>query len=241
MQYVWDQNGKRYLDLFGGIVTTSVGHCHPRLVEVLNRQADKLWHTSSLYLYDEIYSYASKLVEKFPYPLKNVFFCNSGSEANEFAILLGRLHTQRYDFIGLRNCYHGCCPNTLSLLSIGTWRFPIVQTPGFQHTPCPDPYRGRFGGSHCRDSLVQPNRSCVCPKDQCNACDIYIEDLNEILSSTIAQESFAGMIVESIQGVGGFVQYPREYLKRAYECVKKKGGLFVVDEVSVSIHLVTRL
>lgn len=231
MQYVWDEKGKRYLDLFGGIVTTSVGHCHERLVKALKDQADKLWHTSSLYLTDEVHRYAGKLVEKFPKPLNNVFFANSGSEANEFAVLLTRLHTESYEIIALRNCYHGCSPTTMSLGGIGTWKYPIPSLPGIQHTTCPDPYRGRFGGGHCRDSLVQPNRQCNCQANDCEASDKYIQDLEELLHSTVPKNRIAGFIAESIQGVGGFVQFPRNYLKRAYDLVKERGGLFIADEV----------
>lgn len=231
MQYVWDQNGRRYLDMFGGIVTTSVGHCHDRLVKVLKEQAEKLWHTSSLYLIDEVHRYAAKLVEKFPKHLKNVFFCNSGSEANELALLMARLHTRGNDIIGLRNCYHGCSPTTMSLLSIGSWKYPTPQSPGILHTPCPDPYRGRFGGKNCRDSLIQTNKSCDCAKNECQACDMYIEDLQEVMNSGVPKEGFAGFIAESIQGVGGFVQFPRDYIRRAYDLVKKSGGVFIIDEV----------
>ena len=76
--------------MFGGIVTTSVGHCHPKLVEATTKQLNKLWHISSIYYNEEVHEYANQLIAKFPEPLNNVFFCNSGSEANDIAILMAR-------------------------------------------------------------------------------------------------------------------------------------------------------
>lgn len=78
------------LDMYGGIVTTSVGHCHPRVVQAAQRQVDKLWHVSSIYLNEEVHEFANKLANHFPDPLNNVFFCNSGSEANDIAITMAR-------------------------------------------------------------------------------------------------------------------------------------------------------
>ncbi|XP_015789616.1 alanine--glyoxylate aminotransferase 2, mitochondrial [Tetranychus urticae] len=230
-QYVWDQKGRQYLDMFGGIVTTSVGHCHDRLVTAITEQANKLWHTSSLYLYDEIHKYVSELVTKFPSPLNNVFLCNSGSEANEFAVLLARLYTGSHEMISLRNCYHGCSPNTMALGGIGTWKYPIPLMPGVQHTTCPDPYRGRFGGSKCRDSLVQTNRTCDCSSGKCQASEMYLQDLDEVLATAVPKGGVAGFIIESITGVGGFVQFPFDYVKKAYSKIKQHGGLFISDEV----------
>jgi alanine-glyoxylate transaminase/(R)-3-amino-2-methylpropionate-pyruvate transaminase len=76
--------------MFGGIVTTSVGHCHPKLVEAASKQLKKLWHLSSIYLNEEVHEFANKLANQFPDPLNNIFFCNSGSEANDIALLMAR-------------------------------------------------------------------------------------------------------------------------------------------------------
>ena len=231
MQYLYDSNNKRYLDFFGGIVTTSVGHCHQRLSKALSEQSKKLWHVSSLYFYEEIYEYALNLLSKFSSSLNNVIFCNSGSEANEIAILMARLFTGSNDIIALRNSYHGITSIPMSLCGIGSWKYPISQKSGVFHTSCPDPCRGRFGGSHCRDSLVQTKRPCNCLESECQACDNYIQDLEDVLNSSIPKSKVAALIAESIQGVGGVVQFPKEYLKKAQRLIKEKNGLVIIDEV----------
>ncbi|KAI2805524.1 alanine--glyoxylate aminotransferase 2 [Blomia tropicalis] len=230
-QYVWDSNKKRYLDMFGGIVTTSVGHAHPRLVEVVSRQARKLWHVSSIYLTEEVHEYANKLANHFPDPLNNVIFCNSGSEANDIALLMARLYTGAYDIIALHNAYHGCTTSTMPLCGIGSWKFSMPLSFGIHHVTLPDPYGGRVGGRYCRDSPVLSSRTCDCKDaDSCQATDYYIEDFLTTLNGTLPKR-IAGFFAESVQGVGGTVQYPRNYLKKAHQLVKERGGLFISDEV----------
>ena len=217
--------------MFGGILTTSIGHCHPRLVEKIQHQSKKIWHTSSLYLTEEIHEFAIKLANHFPEPLRCVFVCNSGSEANDIAITMSRLYTGSFDIIALRNGYHGGTLSTMPLCSIGVWKFPMPTSFGFHYASCPDPYRGRVGGRFCRDSLIQTNRHCDCiDADHCQAADYYIEDLQTMMDSCLPKK-IAAMFAESIQGVGGVVQYPKQYIKRAYELVKQRNGLMVMDEV----------
>ncbi|XP_077869614.1 alanine--glyoxylate aminotransferase 2, mitochondrial-like [Saccoglossus kowalevskii] len=93
MQWLFDDNGRQYLDLFAGIVTVSVGHCHPKVVGALEKQIKKLWHTTSIYLHPNIHEYAEKLTSRLPEHLKVVYFVNSGSEANDLAMTMARLHT----------------------------------------------------------------------------------------------------------------------------------------------------
>src|SRR5256885_3703327 len=107
MQYVWDETGKRYLDGLAGIVTISVGHCHPHVVAAANRQNETLQHSTTIYLHPNIGEYAEKLASKLPGELKGWYFVNSGSEANDLALLMARLFTGNYDMIALRNAYHG--------------------------------------------------------------------------------------------------------------------------------------
>lgn len=102
MQYVWDEKGRRYLDLFGGIVTVSVGHCHPKIVEAGQRQLETLMHSTTIYYNPEVALFGKELAEKFPGDLKVVYFTNSGSEANDLAILMARLHTGNFDMFALR-------------------------------------------------------------------------------------------------------------------------------------------
>ncbi|KAI7691642.1 hypothetical protein SSS_09615 [Sarcoptes scabiei] len=230
MQYVWDSEGQRYLDMFGGIVTTSIGHCHPRLVETVQRQSEKLWHVSSLYLTEEINEYSRKLASYFPEPLNCLFFCNSGSEANDIAITMARLHTKAFDVIALRNGYHGSTLSTMPLCGLGVWKFPFPNSFGFTHVTNPDPYRGRVGGLHCRDSLVQTNRACDCKdSENCRAAEYYAEEFEIVLESTLPK-TIAAFFAESIQGV-------RIYLFVSDDdtiielIVKQRGGLIVMDEV----------
>ncbi|MCI0540965.1 MAG: aminotransferase class III-fold pyridoxal phosphate-dependent enzyme, partial [Verrucomicrobiales bacterium] len=102
MQYVWDDTGKRYLDGLGGIVTVSVGHCHPHVVAAAAKQNDTLQHSTTIYLHPNICTYAEKLASKMPGALKVCYFANSGSEANDLALLMARAFTGNYDVIALR-------------------------------------------------------------------------------------------------------------------------------------------
>ena len=107
MQYVWDDQGKRYLDGLGGIVTVSVGHCHPHVIAAGNKQSEIYQHSTTIYLHPNVGAYAEKLASKMPGDLKVCYFVNSGSEANDLALLMARAYTGNYDVVALRNAYHG--------------------------------------------------------------------------------------------------------------------------------------
>lgn len=136
-QWLWDVNGKRYLDLFAGIVTVSVGHCHPKVNAALERQIKKLWHTTNIYMYPSIHDYTQKLIQKMPGNLKVCIFTNSGSEANDLAMYMARLYTGRFDIISLRNGYHGMSPYTMGLTSLNTWKFSVPTGFGVTQTMNP--------------------------------------------------------------------------------------------------------
>ncbi|XP_037033381.1 alanine--glyoxylate aminotransferase 2, mitochondrial isoform X1 [Bradysia coprophila] len=232
MQWLFDSNGKKYLDMFGGIVTVSVGHCHPKVNAALKNQVETLWHTTNIYLHPKIHEFAEKLASKMPGDLKTVYFVNSGSEANDLAMLLARLHTKNFDILTFRNAYHGTSPYTMGLTAQSSWRYslPGVNS-GIQHVLNPDPYRGRWGGKNCRESSVQTTRDCACSPNNCEATQNYFQDLEELFRYSIPVGKCAGMFAESIQGVGGTVQFTKGYLKQAAELVRKNGGVFVSDEV----------
>ena len=137
MQWIWDTNNKRYLDLFAGIVTVSVGHCHPKVNAALKSQIDKLWHTTSIYMYPGIDTYTRKLVDKMPGNLKVCMFANSGSEANDLAMYMARLYTGKFEILSLRNGYHGMSPYTMGLTSLNTWKFNVPTGFGVQQTMNP--------------------------------------------------------------------------------------------------------
>src|SRR5215813_6637815 len=147
-QYVWDETGKRYLDGLGGIVTISVGHCHPHVVEAARRQNETLQHSTTIYLHPNIAEYAEKLASKMPGNLKACYFVNSGSEANDLALLMARAYTGNYDVIALRNSYHGGNAAGMGLTAHRTWKFNVPHSFGVHHAIAPDPYRGAWGCDH---------------------------------------------------------------------------------------------
>lgn len=231
MQWLWDTTGKRYLDLFAGIVTVSVGHCHPVVVEAAEKQMKNLWHTTNIYMHPTLHQYASELVAKLPSNLKVVYFTNSGSEANDLAMLMSRMYTGTFEVVGTRNAYHGASPYLMGLTSLSTWRYNVPTGFGICQTMNPDPYRGPWGGSHCRDSPIQTTRKCDCPADRCLATDFYLEQLEDVLRHSMPKGRVGAFFAESIQGVGGTVQFPKGFLKGAFKKIRERGGLCISDEV----------
>ncbi len=212
MQYLYDETGRRYLDAFGGIVTVSVGHCHPKILAAVNRQNETLQHTTTIYLNPAIAEYARDLAARMPGNLEVCYFTNSGSEANDLAILMARVYTGNHDVIALRNCYHGGSMFSMGLTSHHTWKFNTPQGFGVHHALCPDRYRGPWG------------------YDDPQAGAKYAGDVAELVRFATPGR-IAAFIAESIQGVGGTVVFPDGYLKAAYEHARAAGGLCIADEV----------
>jgi len=211
-QYVFDEHGRRYLDGFAGIVTVSVGHCHPHVVAAANAQNERLQHTTTIYLNPNIAEYAAALATKMPGDLKVCYFVNSGSEANDLAILMARAYTANYDVIALRNAYHGASAGTMGLTAHSTWKFNVPHSFGVHHALAPDPYRGPWGYSDH------------------DAGRKYAADVSELIAFATPGR-VAAFIAESIQGVGGAIVYPEGYLREAYAHVRAAGGLCIADEV----------
>lgn len=202
-QWLFDSDGNRYLDLFAGIVTISVGHCHPRVVSALEQQIKKLWHTTTIYYYPTITEYTKKLLSKMPKGLDAVLYTNSGSEANDLALFLARLYTGRHEIVSLRNAYHGMSPYTMGITSLSTWRYNVPIGFGIVHTMNPDVYRGVWGGRACRDSPSQVlGRDCACSQGECAACENYVNQVQDVLNHSTPKGKVAAFIAESIQGVG---------------------------------------
>jgi len=212
MQYVWDETGKRYLDGLGGIVTVSVGHCHPHVVAAANRQNEILQHSTTIYLQPNVTRYAEKLASKFPGELKVCYFVNSGSEANDLALLMARVTSGNYDVIALRNAYHGGNASGMSVTAHSNWKYNVPHSFGVHHALAPYPYRGPFG------------------YDDPEAGNKYADDVKSLIDYATPGK-VAAFIAESIQGVGGFVEFPRGYLKNVYEHVRAAGGVCIADEV----------
>jgi alanine-glyoxylate transaminase / (R)-3-amino-2-methylpropionate-pyruvate transaminase len=212
MQFVWDDTGKRYLDGLGGIVTISVGHCHPYVVAAANKQNELLQHSTTIYLQPNVTLYAEKLASKMPGDLKVCYFVNSGSEANDIALLMARASTGNYDLIALRNGYHGGNASGMGMTAHSTWKYNVPHSFGVHHTLAPYPYRGPFG------------------YDDPDAGKKYANDVKDLID-TATPGKIAGFIAESIQGVGGFVEFPQGYLKQTYEYIRAAGGVCIADEV----------
>jgi alanine-glyoxylate transaminase/(R)-3-amino-2-methylpropionate-pyruvate transaminase len=211
-QYLYDEKGRRYLDGFGGIVTVSVGHCHPHVVAAVQRQNEILQHTTTIYLHPNVALYARDLAARMPGELQVVYFVNSGSEANDLALLMARAFTGNYDVIALRNSYHGGSQSTMGLTSHHTWKFNVPHSFGVQHALMPDTYRGPWGAG-------DPD-----------AGHKYADDVKNLIQFGTSGQ-VAGFIAESIQGVGGAVVFPDGYLQRAYKHVRAAGGVCIADEV----------
>ncbi|KAL0286862.1 UNVERIFIED_CONTAM: Alanine--glyoxylate aminotransferase 21, mitochondrial [Sesamum angustifolium] len=232
MQYLFDENGRRYLDAFAGIVTVSCGHCHPDVLSAIMEQSKLLQHATTIYLHHAIADFAEGLASKMPGNLKVVYFVNSGTEANELAMLMARLYSGNLGMIALRNAYHGGSSSTIGLTALNTWKYPILSshknifvlatrrvvlvficccetTQGeIHHVLNPNPYRGVFGSDAKR----------------------YAEDVQDHIEHGTSGR-VAGFIAETIQGVGGAVELAPGYLKLVYDIVRKAGGACIADEV----------
>ncbi|XP_072975809.1 alanine--glyoxylate aminotransferase 2 homolog 3, mitochondrial-like [Typha angustifolia] len=207
MQYLFDEDGRRYLDAFAGIATICCGHCHPKVVKAITSQTKCLQHSTIVYLNHAITDFAEALASKMPGDLKVVFFTNSGTEANELAIMMARLYTGCHDIISVRNAYHGNAAGTMGATAQNNWKFNLMQS-GVHHAVNPDPYRGLFGSDG----------------------EKYARDVQEIINFGTSGQ-IAGFISEAIQGVGGIIELAPGYLPAVYKTIKKAGGLCIADEV----------
>ena len=212
MQWLFDETGRRYLDMFAGIVTVSCGHCHPKVVRRIKEQVDRLQHATTIYLHPSFPLLAKKLASKMPPGLDVTYFTNSGSEANDLAVTMARLYTGHADVIALRNGYHGGSPSAMGYTALNTWKFPIPSSAGIHHAPSPDPYRSRYSGT---------------PEEIASKSASEIRDI--IRYSTPGR--VAAFIAEPVQGVGGATHGAPNYLKEAYAVVREHGGLCIADEV----------
>ncbi len=215
-QYVWDADGNQYLDFFGGIVTISVGHCNEEVNRKLHAQIDRLQHVSTVFANEPQAALAKKLAEITPgQKLTKSFFTNSGTEANETAILAARCYTGSTEIVALRHAYHGRSSLAMSLTAQSNWRLGPVTQPGIVHAVNAYCYRCPYG-------LSYPDCGVRCARD-----------VEEVVRTTTSGR-IAGFIAEPIQGVGGFITPPKEYFPIVAEIVKKYGGVFISDEVQTA-------
>ncbi len=214
-EYVWDDQGNKYLDCFGGVLTVSIGHANPRVNAAWKEQVDKIAHTSTLYANQPQSDLAEKLAEISPGKLKKSFFTNSGTEADDTAILAAKLATGNQEIIVLRHSYAGRSATALASVGHKSWRPIASQVPGIVHAPAPYCYR-------CPLKLEYPSCGVACA-----------DDVEDIINTTTTG-SIAAFMAETILGVGGFIIPPKEYFPKVAEIARRHGGVFISDEVQAA-------
>ena len=215
---VWDVDGNRFLDFMGGIAVVSTGHSHPKVVKAIQEQAEKFIHISSDFYNEKWIKLGEKLDEIAPFEEAAVsFMTNSGTEAVEAAIKLARYHTERMNFIGFTGAFHGrtmgAVTFTASKSAYHGGFYPLM--PGVVHAPFPDPYRPvleRKKGEDYGEAVVR-----------------YIEE--QILGHILPPDEVAGVLVETIQGEGGYIVPPEGFYPALRKLCDKYGILMIVDEV----------
>ncbi len=207
-----DLDGTEYLDVFGGILTVSVGHANDDVNAAVIAQVGRLSHVSTLYPTVPMVELAEKLSKVTPGNLDKAFFVASGTEADETAVSLAQVYTGNQELVALRHGYSGRSLLAQSLTAHSAYRAVPTQVAAIKHAMSPYCYR-------CPFKLEYPSCGVQCAKD--------IEDLIQ----TTTTGSIAGMLAEPIQGVGGFIVPPKEYFQIAAEIIRKYGGVMIADEV----------
>ncbi len=210
--YIKDLDGNSYLDFFGGILTVSVGHANDEVNARVIEQVNKLTHISSLYQVESVVHLAENLARITPGDLGKSFFTASGTEADETAVMMAQLYTGNDEFIVLRHSYSGRSILAQAMTAHSGWRALPTQVAAIKHAVSPYCYR-------CPMKLTYPECGVACA-----------EDVEELIKTTTTG-AIAGIMVEPIQGVGGFITPPKEYFKIVAEIVRNYGGIFISDEI----------
>ena len=211
--YVWDLEGKKYLDFFGGILTTMIGHSVPEVVAAVQDQAAKVMHTSTMYLNEQVVSFAEEVAAISGVPDARVLFTTSGSEANDTAILLATSYRQSNQVLAMRNSYHGRSLTAQAVTSHRSWLTSSYS--GLDVHFVQGPYRLRSPFRELEDEAF--TQACV-------------SDLVPLLDMTDAG-GFAALIAEPIQGVGGFATPPDGFFGAMHKVLAANEILFISDEV----------
>ena len=216
---VWDSEGNEYLDFFGGIVTTISGHNIPEIVEAVREQAGKILHSSTLYLIENQVKLAEKLIELSPISGdQKVFFVSSGSEANEAALLFATQHRRSSEVLAMRGSYHGGSFGTMGITGQSTWR-PTSRS-ALDVTYAMPPH-------HSYSSLYARYEKDA---EFAKAC---ADDMRNLIR-TATTGHVAALIAEPVQGVGGFIELPPEYIRGVKEVLDETGILYISDEVQTA-------
>jgi alanine-glyoxylate transaminase/(R)-3-amino-2-methylpropionate-pyruvate transaminase len=208
-QYLWDETGKRYLDLLGMNLCVSVGHAHPRVNAAIRAQMEALPHATTMFYHPVPAHFAEELAQTMP---KGgdwvVHFTSSGAEAADLALLMARSCTRNIDFLALSGGYHGATFGAQSMTGISGFRHNVPLLGGIHHVSEPNAYRGIFGAE----------------------AQGYLDEIDRAITYATSGK-LAGMIIEPILGYGGIIEMPTGYIKGAAERVRAAGGVLVIDEV----------
>jgi len=209
MQYVWDEQGNKLIDLLGMNLCISIGHSHPAVVEAVKQQVSELTHCTSMFYHPVPAHFAEELAATMPNGHDwVVHFTNSGAEAIDLAIMMARSSTGNQDIVALRNSYHGATYGAQAVTGVQSFRHSIGQLSNITFVAEPNQYRGIFGAG------TKP----------------YLDELDRTLACTTSGH-LAGMIIEPVQGYGGIVEMPEGYMQGAAKRIRAAGGLMIVDEV----------
>ncbi|MEU3350830.1 aspartate aminotransferase family protein [Streptomyces sp. NPDC037389] len=211
-RHVWDASGKRYLDFFGGILTTMTAHALPEVTKAVGEQAGRILHTSTLYLDRHMVELAERVASLSGIPDARVFFTTSGTEANDAALLLATTYRGSNQILAMRNSYHGRSFSTVGITGNTSWS-PTSLSP-LQTLYVHGGVRGRGPYAHLSDG--QFIEACVA-------------DLEDVLGQ--AHGTVAALIAEPVQGVGGFTAPPDGLYAAFREVLKRHGILWITDEV----------
>ena len=212
MQYLWDSNGQKYLDMYAGVSVMNCGHCNPAITEKIKTQVDKLQHVCNIYLTENFVNLAERLAKVTPGDLQKSFFCSTGSEATEGALLLAEVCKGNSEIIALRQGLHGRTKLGMSVTGLTMWRTAPTPVGGIHFAPNPNCYR-------CPMNKKFPD------------CDYACANAVEDLIKTATSGHPGAFIAETIQGNAGCVVPPKGYFKRVKEILDKYGTLLIIDEV----------
>lgn len=215
--YIWGHDGRRYLDFTTGIGVTNTGHCHPAVVKAIQDQAAKIIHAqANILIHEPMIELMDELTSTMPDKLNAVFFANSGAEAIEAAVKLAKIATGRPAIVAFRGAFHG---RTHLAMSLTTSRVKVrghyePLLPSIYHTPFPYPFRNPYA------------------TDPSDACIIELERLFE---TVVMPDDVAAIIVEPIQGEGGYIVPPDDFLGRVREICDRHGILLIADEIQTGV------
>ena len=212
-RHVIDAEGNRYLDFFGGILVTMSGYRVPEIVDAIKNQADKMLHTSTLYLIEPQIELAERIADLSGIPDAKVFFTNSGTEANDAALMLATTYRQSNQVLAIRGSYHGKSHSAVAITGQSAWSGTSFSP--FQVTYVHGGYKLRSPFAHLPDD------------EFIAACAADLEDLLNVATTGQA----AALIAEPIQGVSGFVTPPDGFFGAMKEVLDRSGILFISDEV----------